>query len=68
MLRGEIQYYRQYLLSKLHVADIKPDELVDRWIPNVVGKPLSLDREYIELAQKITGSQPLQHLLGVMDG
>jgi fatty acid synthase subunit beta len=67
MLRGEIEYYRNYLLSKLNVGDIKPNELVGRWIPNVVGKPFSLDRSYIALTQKITGSQPLQHLLDVME-
>jgi fatty acid synthase subunit beta, fungi type len=68
MLRGEIPPYREYLSSKVHVADIKPKELVGRWIPNVVGKPFSLDRSYIELVQHITGSEPLQRLLRVMDG
>jgi fatty acid synthase subunit beta len=68
MLRGEIPIFREYLLSKVHVADIKPNELVDRWIPNVVGKPFSLERSYIELVQQITGSESLQHLLRVMDG
>jgi fatty acid synthase subunit beta len=68
MLRGEIEHYRDYLSSKVHVADIKPNELVGRWIPNVVGKPFSLDRSYIELVQHITGSGPLQRLLRVMDG
>lgn len=68
MLRGEIQPYRDYLSRKVHEADIKPNELVGRWIPNVVGKPFSLERSYIELVQHITGSEPLQRLLRVMDG
>lgn len=67
MLRGEIPAYREYLTSKVQVADIKPDELVGRWIPNVVGKPFSLDRSYIELVQQITGSESLQRLLRIVE-
>lgn len=67
MLRGEIPAYREYLTSKVQVADIKPDELVGRWIPNVVGKPFSLDRSYIELVQQVTGSESLQRLLRMIE-
>lgn len=67
MLRGEIHVYRDYLSSKVQVADIKPNELVGRWIPNVVGKAFSLERSYIELVQQITGSESLQRILRVMD-
>lgn len=67
MLRGEIPAYREYLSSKVQVADIKPNELVGRWIPNVVGKPFSLDRSYIELVQQITGSESLQRLLRALE-
>ena len=67
MLRSEIPAYRDYLTSKVQVADIKPSELVGRWIPNVVGKPFSLERSYVELVQQITGSESLQRLLRVMN-
>lgn len=67
MLRGEIPAYRDYLSSKVQVADIKPNELVGRWIPNVVGKPFSLDRSYVELVQQITGSESLHRLLRIME-
>lgn len=67
MLRGEIPVYREYLSSKVQVADIKPNELVGRWIPNVVGKAFSLERSYIELVQQITGSESLRRLLRGMD-
>jgi fatty acid synthase subunit beta len=67
MLRGEIKQYRECLLSKLKVEDIKPEEFVGRWIPNVVGRPFSLQREYVELVQRITGSEEMRKLLGAMD-
>lgn len=66
MLRGEIEHFRRYLLTKVNVPDIKPKELVGKWIPNVVGKPFSLDRSYIEHVQHVTGSEPLQRMLEAM--
>ncbi|EME39032.1 fatty acid synthase-like protein [Dothistroma septosporum NZE10] len=66
MLRGEIEHFRRYLLTKVNVPDIKPNELVGKWIPNVVGRPFSLDRSYIEHVQSVTGSEPLQKMLKAM--
>jgi fatty acid synthase subunit beta len=63
MLRGHIDGYRQYLRHHLRVSDIKPEELVGRWIPNVVGRPFSLDAQYIRLVQGVTQSRPLLELL-----
>ncbi|KAK4175382.1 acyl transferase domain-containing protein [Triangularia setosa] len=62
-LRSQIDDYREYLSRSIHVADIKPEELVGRWIPNVVGRPFSLKREYIEMVQRVTGSEVLLKLL-----
>nr|AAC49199.1 putative fatty acid synthase beta subunit [Aspergillus nidulans] len=63
MLRGHIDGYRQYLRHHLRVSDIKPEELVGRWIPNVTGKPFALDAPYIRLVQGVTQSRPLLELL-----
>lgn len=63
MLRGHIDDYRQYLRRHLRVADIKADELVGRWVPNVVGKPFTLEISYIRLVQQVTQSRALQGLL-----
>ncbi|KAL4988001.1 putative sterigmatocystin biosynthesis fatty acid synthase subunit beta [Aspergillus falconensis] len=63
MLREHIDGYRQYLGRHLRVSDVKPEELVGRWIPNVVGKPFALDAEYIRLVQGVTHSRPLLELL-----
>ncbi|KAL3458178.1 acyl transferase domain-containing protein [Aspergillus heterothallicus] len=63
MLRGHIDDYRQYLRRNLRVSDVRLPELVGRWVPNVVGKPFSVDLPYVRLVQQITGSQPLQDFL-----
>lgn len=66
MLRGEITDYRAYLRSMVSVSDINTDELVDKWVPNVVGKPFSLDRQYVKHVQRVTQSKPLGELLDTM--
>jgi hypothetical protein len=64
-LQGGIDIYRKYLQTKVREQDIAVDQLVGKWIPNVVGRPFSVDRTYMEEVVKITGSAPLQRLLGV---
>lgn len=63
MLRGHIDDYRQYLRCHLRASDIKAEELVGRWVPNVVGKPFTLETSYIRLVQQVTQSKVLQDLL-----
>ncbi|KAE8324415.1 hypothetical protein BDV39DRAFT_119053 [Aspergillus sergii] len=66
MLRGEIEPYREYLSERIKVGDVKPCELVGRWIPNVVGQPFSVDKSYVQLVHGITGSPRLHSLLQQM--
>ncbi|KAL4865130.1 hypothetical protein BDV12DRAFT_200413 [Aspergillus spectabilis] len=63
MLRGHIDDYRQYLRRHLRISDVKPEELVGRWVPNVVGLPFAVDTGYVRLVQEVTKSQPLRELL-----
>ena len=65
-LRGGIDIYRKYLTTKICEQDIAVDQLVGKWIPNVVGRPFSVDRAYVEEVIKITGSAPLQSLLSTL--
>jgi len=67
MLRREIQQYREYLLGKLKVEDVQLEEFVGKWIPNVVGKPFSVQKEYVELVLRITESEEVRNLLRGMD-
>ena len=63
LLRSHIDDYRRYLERKIRVEDVIPKQLVGRWLPNVMGKPFSIDRAYIEEAHKIMGSAQLAELL-----
>lgn len=66
MLRGHIGDYREYLDHVLKVSDIKVEELIGRWIPNVVGKPFAVSKDYVQEVARITNSERLGHLVSVM--
>ena len=62
-LRGGIDGYRQFLRNKIRIENIDPDELVGKFIPNVVGKPFSVERSYVEEVARTTQSLPLLQML-----
>ena len=62
-LRGGIDSYREFLQEKIVEQDIDPDQFIGRFIPNIIGKPFSIDRSYIEQVAECTGSVPLQRML-----
>ncbi len=39
----------------ISVEDIKVEELVGRWIPNVVGEVFGVGREFVERVAEVTG-------------
>ncbi|KAK5011828.1 hypothetical protein LTR28_010135 [Elasticomyces elasticus] len=62
-LRNEIDNYRQYLGGKILEENVDPDQLVERWIPNVIGSPFSVDRSYIMQVADVTESIRLRRML-----
>ncbi|KAI9744714.1 MAG: hypothetical protein M1818_001639 [Claussenomyces sp. TS43310] len=62
-LRGGINTYRSYLKSKILEDNVCPDQLIGKFIPNVTGKPFSIEKSYIEQVAAITSSTPLRHML-----
>jgi fatty acid synthase subunit alpha len=62
-LLGGVQAFRERLSSMIGLEAVSPEMLIGRYIPNLVAQPFSLDRNYIELVQKKTGSSVLLDLL-----
>lgn len=62
-LRPEVAKYRKFLSSRVRIENQHVDVLEGRFVPNVMGKPFSLDREYVEEAMRLTGSPVLRELL-----
>ncbi|KAE8551412.1 hypothetical protein EYB25_005299 [Talaromyces marneffei] len=62
-LRSGVPAWRKFLLSRIHPEDIEPDDFLDRFVPNVMGRPFSLDREYVAEAMQVMGSETLKTML-----
>jgi fatty acid synthase subunit beta len=62
-LRNGIGSYRKFLSGKILEENIDPDKLIGKFIPNVTGKPFSVDRKYVEEVAEMTGSTTLRRVL-----
>lgn len=63
LLRGEIDNYRQYLTEKLSRDSIKPEQMIGKFIPNVMGKPFDVTKAYVQEVATVTGSSVLKRLV-----
>ncbi|TKY88280.1 hypothetical protein EX895_002632 [Sporisorium graminicola] len=62
-LSNGIGPFRRFLDSRLDIETVNPQALVNRYIPNLVAKPFSLERSYIEHVSAATGSEVLAQIL-----
>ena len=59
--------FRQVLLSNLESKRIRPERLIGKYVPNVTGKPFSIEKEYFEEVATITGSKKVKDVLAEWD-
>ncbi|KAL4892835.1 acyl transferase domain-containing protein [Aspergillus ambiguus] len=65
-LRSTVDRFRQCLLKPEFLSgNVNMEELVGRYIPNLVGRPFSVDQEYIREVFGLTHSPVLAEMLGV---
>ncbi|PVI03116.1 beta subunit of fatty acid synthase [Periconia macrospinosa] len=62
-LRSGISIYREYLEEKILKENVDPQKLVGKFIPNVMGKPFSVDKEFVREVAECTGSAAIRELL-----
>ena len=62
-LRDGVPSYRAFLELHVNPENVQVDKLVGKWVPNVIGRPFSLDYEYVRKVQEITGSEVLAGML-----
>ncbi|KAI1171725.1 enoyl reductase domain of FAS1 [Nemania sp. FL0916] len=63
VLRPGVTAYRRFLQQCIRANDIRPEGLVGKFTPNVIGKPFSTSMSYIEETAQLTGSPVLRELL-----
>lgn len=62
-LRQGIEPYRRYLETKILEENVDLDNLVGKFIPNVLAKPFSVEKEYVEEAAETMDSETLREVL-----
>ena len=62
-LRSGVKTFRSLLLKKISKTSIDPAKLVNKYIPNVCGKPVQLTRDYFEEVYARTNSPRIHHIL-----
>ncbi|KAI1269290.1 enoyl reductase domain of FAS1 [Xylariaceae sp. FL1019] len=62
-MRFWIPTFRNFFLAHVKPKDIRTDQLIGKFAPNVVGKKFSLDKSFIQEAASITGSAILEGLV-----
>ncbi|KAI5122922.1 hypothetical protein M0805_007600 [Coniferiporia weirii] len=55
--------FRAYLSKKINVAQINPDMLIGKYVPNLVAKPFDVTREYAQMIYDQTSSPRLDKVL-----
>ncbi|MDO5032928.1 type I polyketide synthase [Corynebacterium sp.] len=61
-LLGGVPAFREHLDS-LIPADVDLHLLVDRYVPNLVARPFSLERDFVEAMAQVVDSQPIAEIL-----
>ncbi|KAL1636886.1 hypothetical protein SLS56_000980 [Neofusicoccum ribis] len=62
-LLGGVRPYRNFLAHSIAAADVAPERLVGRYVPNVTASPFALDEAYVRGVQACTGSEVLARVL-----
>ncbi|KAI9376434.1 acyl transferase domain-containing protein [Aspergillus egyptiacus] len=66
-LRNTVDRFRKCLLQPGFLVDtVDVEQLIGNYIPNLMAKPFSLDKEYIQEALELTGSPILAEILSGM--
>jgi fatty acid synthase len=62
LLRDGVPVFRA-TLTRVLPQNVRPELLTQRYIPNLVAKPFSLERSFVELVQTVSGSEVLSEVL-----
>ena len=62
-LRDGISAFRNFLEDKILKENVDPEKLEGKFIPNVMGKPFSVDRAFVEEVADVTGSETIRRFL-----
>jgi fatty acid synthase subunit beta, fungi type len=59
-LRPRMEAFRRVLLSNLEAGRIRPERLVGKYIPNVMGRPFEIGKDYVQDVLRVTESERIR--------
>ena len=62
-LQPSVPAYRKFLQQQISRESLRVDKLVTRFIPNLTGKPFSIEMDYLREVWEMTGSEVLRELV-----
>ena len=62
-LRSGVSTYRRLLQARIRAEDVQVEKLVDRFIPNIIGRQFQLSEGFVRDAWEVTGSEALGKVL-----
>ncbi|TAQ84673.1 hypothetical protein B7494_g7011 [Chlorociboria aeruginascens] len=65
-LQAGIGTFRRFLETRILERNIEVERLIGHWIPNVMGVPFEVTREFVESVERVTGSRALEGLVSLL--
>ena len=62
-LQHSVPAYRKFLQQQISKESLQLDKLTARYIPNLTGKPFSIEGDYLRETWELTGSEVLRELI-----
>ena len=62
-LRSGIRPFRTAIKDAIKKENVDPQKLVQKYIPNLTGKPFDITKEYFEEVAELTGSSEIRRIL-----
>lgn len=62
-LRSGVKPFKRFLVKKIPKSAIKPACLINRYIPNLTGRPFKLTKDYFQYVYKLTHSDKIKEIL-----
>lgn len=62
-LRHSVPAFQNFLQQQISKESLQVDKLVGRYIPNLIGKPFSIEKEFLREVWDLTGSEVLKELI-----
>ena len=62
-LQNSVPAYRKFLQQQISEGNLQVDKVVGKYIPNLLAKPFSVEKDYLEEAYDLTKSEVLRELI-----